>query len=1208
MSDLYFANPNWFHAIWLVIAVVALLFWLDSRGRAILDRFLSRLMQQRLARRVSPLRRWISFLLIGCAGVMLVVALMRPQWGLTYRRMPRVGAQLMVCLDVSKSMLAEDTAPNRLERAKVELTDLLSFLDGDQVGLIAFAGKAAVLCPLTPDFGFFRLILDDVGPGSVGRGGTKLEEPIRKAVAGFRTESDVQRVILLVTDGEDHDSFPVEAAKEAAERGIKIITIGFGDEAGSKIQLTDPRSGVRTTLRDNDGQEVVTRLDGDTLREIAQVTDGIYVPAGTGTLDLASIYEEHIVPLTRGKLDDRGLAVRREGFQWAILLGLVFLIAAVTVRSGSMARETPAAALAAPPLPSAGKTAAAILFVIITGHSSLWPGSPAVLWAQPPESPTESDKSTLEQTAREAGTDAGGQRTGEGDATTSNDALPDPRSAFNEALACLNTDFDRADQLLTSARRASGTDGEVRFRSTYNMGWVEVNRANQQLEENPQQALVHLQSAADWFRDAIRLRPDHPDSRHNLEIVLRRAMELADSLREKESGDLAQRLDKMIEAQRQLVDQTSDIVLQLAAEDDANAADKFRADFRRLAIEQRKTLSDSQSLATAADEELKALQAQKEEEQDPQQRMRAAQLNNVLHYMNRASQRLGQARSQMRRRQGERAFRRAAAGLDEFKRARDQLRNPEEVLGVVIGDAVQIAQLTGALADASRDVPIPTRPPAELPAWLTPEYIEQSQQSVTERTAELSARLQAGLQENRTDFGPATREQQQQRAAEESALRQIREAAPFVQQGAEAMVRASETLTTKQYAEANRHQADGINALQEARERLLNLKGLIELTYAMETRIESLLATNEEDTTPAAEVARIVTALQARNRDRADRLRQMLDQEQQNLASSPPAGPAAGTQPPGQAAPDAEAQQQRLTLAQQLLDQAQEEMNQVLQSFETDATPEDAAPTETDAEKNEADEDVAQIENKEEDPTGSPAEEPRVAAHAASERAVEHLQSLRRLFFSVVEHLRETAERQAQLNDDTEQAATLGADQEEVQKKLGPLVPRQMELEAISGQIAEALQQQAQQNPAADAGQPAPDFDQQRQMAEVTQKLSEAASLVAEGKTEMQQALEGLNDEPPQVETARERQDVALQKLAEALALLVPPQQQQNQQQPQSSESEQEQQQSQDDSQKPQAGADPSRLLQAVRDREAQRRRDKQKQQTMAQDAVEKDW
>jgi Ca-activated chloride channel family protein len=170
MADFRFADPNWLYAMWAVAAVIALLFWLDWRRGDALSRFLSPAMQARLVHRVSPGKRWSSLVFLGLAGVSLVVALMRPQWGLTYIQTPRVGAQIMFCLDVSKSMLAEDTAPNRLERAKAELTDLLSYLDGDHVGLIAFAGRAAVLCPLTPDFGFFKLILDGAGPHSIGRG------------------------------------------------------------------------------------------------------------------------------------------------------------------------------------------------------------------------------------------------------------------------------------------------------------------------------------------------------------------------------------------------------------------------------------------------------------------------------------------------------------------------------------------------------------------------------------------------------------------------------------------------------------------------------------------------------------------------------------------------------------------------------------------------------------------------------------------------------------------------------------------------------------------------------------------------------------------------------------------------------------------------------------------------------------------------------
>ena len=195
MSEFRFAHPDWAHALWLAVALVVLLVWLDRRGGSALNRFLSRGMQLRLVRRPPTVRRGLAIVCLGLACICSIVALMRPQWGLTYQRTWRAGRQIMICVDVSKSMLAEDSTPNRLERAKAEVSDLLNFLQHDQVGLIAFAGTATVLCPLTPDHGFFKLILDDAGPHSVGRGGTRLEEPIRKAIAGFRTADDVSRQI-----------------------------------------------------------------------------------------------------------------------------------------------------------------------------------------------------------------------------------------------------------------------------------------------------------------------------------------------------------------------------------------------------------------------------------------------------------------------------------------------------------------------------------------------------------------------------------------------------------------------------------------------------------------------------------------------------------------------------------------------------------------------------------------------------------------------------------------------------------------------------------------------------------------------------------------------------------------------------------------------------------------------------------------------------
>lgn len=332
MSGLHFAATHWLHLLWALAALLAVLAWLEYRGTGDLDRFIAPPLQPRLVLRTTPLRRALRLILLGLCGLFLILALMRPQWGTQLVTRPQVGARIMVCLDVSRSMLAEDVVPNRLERAKAELRDLLGYLDGDQVGLIAFAGRATVLAPLTPDFGFLRLVLDETGPHSVTRGGTRLEEPIRKALAGFRDRGgagEIARSILLITDGEDHDSFPLEAAKLAAERGVRIIAIGFGDEAGSELLVTDPRTGARALVRDADGKPVRSRLDGDLLREMALLTAGAYIPAGTGAIDLESIYERHIAGLTRGRLDGGGYRIRNDIFQWPLLLALICLLAAV---------------------------------------------------------------------------------------------------------------------------------------------------------------------------------------------------------------------------------------------------------------------------------------------------------------------------------------------------------------------------------------------------------------------------------------------------------------------------------------------------------------------------------------------------------------------------------------------------------------------------------------------------------------------------------------------------------------------------------------------------------------------------------------------------------------------------------------------------------------------------------------------------------------
>lgn len=340
MSDVSFVQPGF---LWLLPG--ALLVWaavvLRERGQErALSSYISAPMQRRLASRLPSGRRTLRWALIGVSLVCGVLALSRPQSTGEVETISstQVAADIMVVLDVSRSMLAEDAAPSRLGRAKAEISDLLSKLKGHRVGLVAFAGRAQVLCPLTPDYGFFRVVLDRADPNSVGRGGTRIGEGLRAAKGAFSGGAGA-RVILLITDGEDQDSYPVEAAQALKADGIRVIAIGFGDERGSEITLTDAATGARSFLVDRAGQLVRSRLDGKTLRDIALATDGAYVPAGVAALDLESIIREHIQPLVRDSKVSSVRTIPREHHPWLILISLLSLVGAVLAGQG--ARRSP---------------------------------------------------------------------------------------------------------------------------------------------------------------------------------------------------------------------------------------------------------------------------------------------------------------------------------------------------------------------------------------------------------------------------------------------------------------------------------------------------------------------------------------------------------------------------------------------------------------------------------------------------------------------------------------------------------------------------------------------------------------------------------------------------------------------------------------------------------------------------------------------------
>ena len=343
---------NWIHflhperailLIALVIVILAFVWHLITRKSQI-GSFVSPAMQERLVTRPSTTSRVLQIICLAVSGIALILALMRPQ--IVQKESvvsARDSANIFVALDVSKSMLATDVAPNRLERAKSEIRDMLPYFSTHRVGLLAFAGRTTVLSPLTMDHGFFRLVLDTASYKSVTLGGTAIGEVIRKA-SSLLKEQEGPKALILISDGEDHETYPLEAAEEARRNGIVIVTVGFGSESGSTIDFVDPNSGQKRRLTDSSGAEVVSRLDSDLLKKIAMKTNGVYVPAGNGVLDLESIMDKHILPLAEESNQVQIKENRIDLFQWFVGFGLIFfagfmLLDGKSRKSGRQLRE-----------------------------------------------------------------------------------------------------------------------------------------------------------------------------------------------------------------------------------------------------------------------------------------------------------------------------------------------------------------------------------------------------------------------------------------------------------------------------------------------------------------------------------------------------------------------------------------------------------------------------------------------------------------------------------------------------------------------------------------------------------------------------------------------------------------------------------------------------------------------------------------------------
>lgn len=317
----------------IFVPLLFVAFWgsLRLRKRRI-EKYGDRELVEQLMPKASTGKGWLKVTFFAVAWLFFVIGLARPQMGARLAERESKGVEIMIALDVSNSMLAEDYSPNRLERSKLAITRLVDKLAGDRIGLVVFAGQAFVQLPITTDYVSAKIFLSTINTNSVPVQGTALADALMTCARSFSSQSEKSRAIILITDGEDHEGDVTEAVKQITEAGIRVYCIGVGSPAGKPI----PMNG--DLLKDKNGNIVVSRLDEDTLREIADGGDGEYVRAGNSEFGLNPIIDD-IRKLDKEEFQSYVFEDFNEQFMYFFGIALLFFIVAFAIPSTKSKRS-----------------------------------------------------------------------------------------------------------------------------------------------------------------------------------------------------------------------------------------------------------------------------------------------------------------------------------------------------------------------------------------------------------------------------------------------------------------------------------------------------------------------------------------------------------------------------------------------------------------------------------------------------------------------------------------------------------------------------------------------------------------------------------------------------------------------------------------------------------------------------------------------------
>ncbi len=493
-----FEHPELLWFLLLVLPALTGFFWWSWRKRrSLIAQFVQSRLLAHLTVGVSTRRQKLRMALVVAAVGLLLVVLARPQWGFHWEEARQRGLDIVIAIDTSRSMLAEDLAPNRLARAKLAALDLMKASRTDRIGLVAFAGSAFLQCPLSFDDEAFRQSVNALDVSIIPQGGTALAEAIECARAAFREKSDNHKVLVLFSDGEDHDGRALDAARAAAKDGLRIFTVGVGTANGELLRVADDK-GRQDYIRDDQGNVVKSRLNEKLLQQLAQETHGFYMLlAGANTVEL--LYDRGLSPLPKGELSARRIKRFHERYQWflGLVIGLLLLEMFLPERKRVQRNE----AILAGSTNAELRKSVALLFLLLLPAATF--GSAADALKQYRAGKYNSARREYEELLKKH--------------------PDDPRLNFNAGTAAYQAgNFEKALEHLNAA--ANTPDLPLQEGAYYNRGNAQFRLGEEASDFSAKSE--RWEQAISSYNSALNLNTNDLDARFNLELVKQKLEEL----------------------------------------------------------------------------------------------------------------------------------------------------------------------------------------------------------------------------------------------------------------------------------------------------------------------------------------------------------------------------------------------------------------------------------------------------------------------------------------------------------------------------------------------------------------------------------------------------------------------------------------------------------------------------------------------------------